>query len=176
MLNVHFCRRNVLKTIGTALCGFAVVAVSGRTPADEKPEESEAEIPLKEVPKVVRNAADKAASGAKWTAAHLVTEGDEKFYELEGKDSKGLMIVVTVTPAGAVDELVTEIPLKDIPEIVTAALKAKMPRFKPKLAFEISEDGKPTGYDIEGRRPRDKHDIAVYVSADGKTIELDEDE
>lgn len=178
-------RRNVVTAIGTALCGFGALGTWHRASADdkkdekkagEKKEDAEEEIPLKKVPDVVRKAADKAVGKVKWESAHLVTEDGEKLYELEGTDSKGRIVVVTVTPEGTVDEIVTEIALKDVPETVTSALKEKMPRFKAKLAFEISEDGTVTGYDLEGRRPRDKHDIAVYVSADGKTVEIDEDE
>lgn len=139
-------------------------------------EDSEEEVPLAKVPEVVRKAADKAVEGAKWEAAYKVQEDGETFFELAGKDSKSREVIVTVTPQGEVDEVVTEIALKDIPEVVTAAVKEKYPRFKVKLAFEITDEGKVTGYDLEGRRPKDKNDIGIHVSADGKTVEIDEDE
>jgi hypothetical protein len=49
-----------------------------------------------------------------------------------------------------------------------------MPRFKPAAAFEVTEDGKVSRYEIEGRRPKDKEDISLSVSPDGKTIEIND--
>lgn len=165
-------RRQMLQGIGAG-----AIALAGLTPRIARAaDDEEEEILLAKVPEVVRKGADKAVPGAKWAAAYLVKEDDEKLYELEGKDSKGRDVVATITPEGTVEDVTTEIPLKEVPESVKEALKGKMPRFKPTTAYEISEEGKVTGYDFEGRRPKDKHDISVYVSADGKTIEIDEDE
>jgi len=165
-------RRSWLTTLGGATLA---VAWSRPAVADEDKTQEE-EIPLAKVPAVVRKAADKAVTGATWTTAYLVRDEEKSFYELEGKIAKGRVVIVTITPDGIAEDVTTEIPVKEVPESVMAALKAKYPRFKSKVAFEISEDGKVTGYDFEGRRPKDKHDIGIYVSADGETIEIDEDE
>ena len=66
--------------------------------------------------------------------------------------------------------------VRGLPDVVRDAVKARWPRFKMSAAFEIRKDGKVTGYDLEGKRPADKHEIGLSVSADGKEIEIDEDE
>lgn len=173
-MNESMNRRRLLQVAGVLAVG-AGGARFARAFDDKAADDQEEEIPLSKVPEKVKTAADKAVTGAKWEAAFLMTEVDEKFYELEGRDSKGREVTVTITPEGTVEEISTLIPLKAVPEPVTAALKAKLPRFKPALVFEIREGGKIAGFEFEGRRPNDREDIAVFVSADGKTIEVDDE-
>jgi hypothetical protein len=151
-----------------------VAKSSGSTKAPS--EEDEDEVPLARVPAKVRKGADSAAPKVKWEAAYRTKEDGHTHYELEGSDAKGREVVVTLTEEGELVEIETEIPLRDVPDVVRDAIKARWPRFKMSAAFEIRKDGKVTGYDLEGKRPADKHEIGLSVSADGKEIEIDEGE
>ena len=128
------------------------------------------DITLSKVPAAVKKAADASVPGAKWESAF-----SQVVYELEGVNAKGRAVVVEVTDEGEVNDVSTELPIKEIPEAVVSALKAKKPKFKATTAFESKQNGKVVGYSIEGKRPRDKEDIGVFVSPDGKTVEVDED-
>ena len=129
------------------------------------------DIEVAKVPSSVRKAVDKAVPGAKWENAY-----SEMTYELEGRDGKGRAVVVEVTDDGEVNDVSTEIPIKEMPEAVVAAFKSKMPRFKASAVYESRHKGRVVGYSVEGRRPKDKNDIGLFVSPDGKTVEIDEDE
>lgn len=145
----------------------------------EPPKEPKApdddEIPLDSVPANIRKAADAAVPKARWEAAYRYEEEGKLYYELEGRN-KNRSVVVTLTSDGAVDSIETEIPVRDVPEVVRQAVKAKWPRFNTKAAYEVREGDKVVGYDLEGKRPSDKHGIAIFASADGKELEIDESE
>jgi hypothetical protein len=168
----RFDRRYLLR--GLAGSGLAL-ALTSRLPAARAADDDDEELKLADVPAAIRAAADKAVTGAKWTAAYRYKEEGETFYDLEGTDSKKRAVTVVLTAAGKVEEVETEIKPAEAPEVVREALKAKYPRFKVKTAYEISQDGKVESYDFEGRRPKDKDDIIISVSADGKTVEIDDD-
>jgi hypothetical protein len=149
--------------------------ISLEVTAEGKVTKIEAEIAVNEVPATVREAAQKAAPRAKWSEASKHQDGDDVSYVLDGEIGKGLAISAEITAEGKVIEIEKEIPLKQVPKAVSAALKAKMPKFKASAVFEISKEGKVVSYEFEGKRPRDKEEIAVSVSADGKTVEIVED-
>ena len=128
------------------------------------------DIAMAKVPAAVKKAAEKAVPGGKWESAF-----SETIYELEGTDGKGRAVVVEVSDDGEVNEVNTELPIKEVPETVMTALKSKMPRFKIETVFESKQGGKIAGYSFEGKRPRDKEEIGVFVSPDGKTIEIDDE-
>lgn len=161
-------RRNFFKTllVGSA-AGASLLAIG---PADALA----ADVDLKALPPKVRAAADKAVPGAKWTGASKDEDGGEVTYSLEGTDSKGRDVTVEVSAAGEVEEVMTEIPLAEVPATVMAALKAKMPKFEIAGAVAMSQGGAVDGYEFDGKRPKDKEEITVYVSADGKTIEIED--
>ena len=89
------------------------------------------ELDLSKVPDVVKKAAEKASPGSRWESA-----SSETTYELEGKDAKGRNVIVEVSEDGDVEDVSTELAIKDVPAVVTSALKAKMPRFKIETVFE----------------------------------------
>jgi hypothetical protein len=158
-----------------AVLGSGAWVLASRQPVRAE-DEADDEIPLDKVPEKVRKAADAAVPKATWETAYRSEEDKVVTFELEGKNSQGREITVTLTPDGKVEELETEIPLKDVPQAVKDTLKAKWPRFKPSLAFEMQEEGKVVGYDFEGKRPKDKEEIVIFVSADGKQAEIEKDD
>lgn len=97
------------------------------------------------------------------------------FYELDGKNARGRELTIELTADGKVTEVHVEIPLKDVPKVVTAAVAAKMPRFKPHVVFEVRQDDEITFYTLAGVRPRDKAEVVVVVSADGNEVDIDDD-
>ena len=128
------------------------------------------DLPMNKVPANVRKAAEKEVPGGKWESA-----SSQVIYELEGTDAKGRAVTVEVDDEGEVGDVSTELAVKEVPETVLSALKAKMPRFKIETVFESKQNGKVAGYSFEGKRPKDKEEIGVFVSPDGKTIEIDEE-
>jgi hypothetical protein len=132
-------------------------------------EHSDDELSLDDVPAEVKKAASQSAPGSKWSSASSQT-----IYELEGTNAKGRSVFVEVTDEGEVTDVSTEIPLKEVPDVIVTAFKAKHPRFQVSTIFESRLKGKVVGYSVEGRRPNDKEDIGLFVSADGKSIEIDE--
>lgn len=148
--------------VGTALPG----SVAAEGPDDE--------IPLAKVPANVKEAASKALPGAKWTGATKWDEGGKTIYELEGEDATKTYVWVDVTSDAKINEVGSQVGFAKVPSVATAALKAKMRRFKATAVYEARLDGKVIRYDFEGKRPRDKEDITVSVSPDGKTVEIDE--
>jgi hypothetical protein len=132
-------------------------------------------IELAKVPAKAKEAATKAVPGARWTGASQHEEDGEITFELEGTDAEKRYVWAEVSAEGEVEEVGTEIPMKQVPVVVTAKLKASLPRFVSTTVYEARQDGKAIRYDFEGKRPRDKEEITVSISADGKEIEIDAD-
>lgn len=147
-----------------------------KEPKDPANQADDDEIPLDKVPANIRKAADAAVPKAKWEAAYKYEEEGKLYYDLEGRNSKGRAVVVTLAKDGEVESVETEIPVRELPEVVRQAVKAKWPRFNTKAAYEVREGDKVVGYDLEGKRPSDRHEIAIFASADGKELEMDESE
>ena len=134
------------------------------------------DIKLTQLPDVVRKAADKAVPKAKWESASKETEDNKEFwYEIEGTDTKGRYIHISVYADGKIDELSTEIQPKDVPKVVSTALTTKFPRFKASAIYEVrNAQIKLDRFDFTGQRPKDKMEIVISVSPDGKKVEVDE--
>jgi biopolymer transport protein ExbD len=143
--------------------------------ADGKVTKVEQDISMADLPANVRQAAQNAVPRAKWSEARKHEDGDEVYYVLDGKINDKRDVTAEITAQGKVTEIEKEIPLKQVPQAVSAALKGKWPRFTPSSVFEISQEGKVVSYEFEGKRPRDKQEITVSVAPDGKTVEIVED-
>lgn len=152
--------------------GFLALTQDAQLASDAGEEQ---EVSLAELPARVRDAANLAVDGAEWeTTAYLITDVDGQFYELTGIDRKRRLIVVSITPAGELDEVETEVRVQDLPEGVMDAVRQKLPRFRATVAFEIRDKEEVTGYVLEGRRPRTRRILVVSVSTDGRTVEAEE--
>jgi hypothetical protein len=143
--------------------------------ADISVAEADDKVDLDKVPAKVKEAAGKAMPRAKWTGATKSVEDGVVTYELEGEDPAKHYVWVDVTADAKVSEVGTEIAAAKVPQVVTAALKKKFPRFQMSSAYEARHEGKVIRYDLEGKRPRDKEEITVSVSPDGKKVEIEED-
>jgi Rieske Fe-S protein len=169
MINVNHSRRGFF---GLLTAG-SVAAVGLAAPPNTK--DTSADVPLDKVPGAVRKAADKAVSKAKWIGATKNTEDGETTYELDGTDSKGREVTVVVAPDGTVHEIEKEIPMKEVPKVVTEALKKKLADFKATLAHSVTEEGKIVAYSFEGKRSKDKEEVDVTVAADASSVDIDDD-
>jgi hypothetical protein len=158
-------------------CGFiGVLGVALWTAATVLGVQEE-KITLAKVPARVMSAANRAVPRVKWTEATKEIDEGETIYGLSGKDASGREVAVNVTAEGKVVEIDTEIALTDVPQVVMSACRNKYPKFKPDGAMSIREEGKLTGYSLDGTMiGKDGVEVTIYVSADGKEVELEEDQ
>lgn len=141
------------------------------------------EIAVSEVAEKVMTAVAEKQPKFKATDAAEIRRGDNLqradegalFYELEGKDARGREVTIEVSAEGKITEVHTEISLKEVPKVVTAAVAVRMPKFKPRVVFEVRQDGEISSYALAGVRPRDKTEVVVVVSADGQQVDIDDD-
>jgi hypothetical protein len=164
-------RRGFMQVLTAGALAAAALPGAGRVlgaPPDEH------EIDLKNVPAHVKTAASKAAPHVQWKTAYKSDVDGEVMYELEGMDHKKRDVTVILNAEGKVEEIETEIPVKEVPAPVMAALKAKMPNLEIVAVTEIQEGKKIVAYDFEGTQPSSDKPIGVYVSADGKTVKLED--
>jgi hypothetical protein len=162
-------RRGFLRIV--AVGGLAPILIAGESYGRAS---EGVEINLKQVPAHLRQAATKAAPGAQWKTAFKNDEDGEVTYEIEGVDHKKREVTVTVTADGKVEEIETEIPVAEVPDVVMRALRAKFPRLEIVAVTEIQEEHKIVGYDFEATRPKDNQTVGVYVTADGKMVHIEE--
>ena len=150
---------------------FFVVVIFGLTVNPVKGED----VALSNLPEVIRKAADSAVPNAKWNKAVKETDGKDNWYDIEGVDSKGRYVCVTVEPNGDIEEIETEINLQDTPKKIMTALRDRLPNFKISAVYEIRDDEKKIlRYDFEGRRLKDKKDVIVSFSGDAKFIKIND--
>ena len=150
---------------GLAFLGFLIV------PA--RSDEEHQKVDLGSLPAAAKEAADTAVPGAKWEKASKETEKGETVYEIEGDDAQGRDVAVEVTADGKVLQVETEIAMSEVPGVVTDALKAKLPKFKPEEVKSIAKEGKVVSYEFEGDDEKGK-EIEVDVDADGQTVKVEE--
>jgi hypothetical protein len=153
---------------------IAALGVTGLVCLPAGASADEQKVKLADVPAVVRQAAAKAVPDAKWTEATTEAEDGETTFEIIGEKPGGRAVSVGVSEAGKVLEIENEIPLKEVPRLITDACKAKYPKFQPSDAETVSKDGKIVAYELSGKLGQKEVDIRV--SADGKTVELDDEE
>jgi hypothetical protein len=126
-------------------------------------------VSIKDLPQAVKMAADKAAPGVDWTIARKSVEGGKDYYFVMGreKENKKRLVVYVGGEDGKVSYVRVTVPMNDVPEIVTQAMKKKNPRFK---VIEAQATGatveKIVGYRLIGRSG--SVSATYMVSTDGK--------
>jgi hypothetical protein len=129
-------------------------------------------VPLKDVPKEARKAADRAAPGVKWLLANKDQAGG---YMLLGKDAKKQTVEFLTDAKGEKYAVRVEVPLNGVPAGVTNALRKELPTFKPKSVQACGVDTKKTTvYRFQGEGYQGGN-AGVYVSASGKKVALFKD-
>ena len=132
----------------------------------------ETALDLNDLPKPLADAMQ-SLSGAKWSKAAEKTDDGETTLEAIGTDAKGHELTVSVTSDGRA-KVRTALELNEVPSVVSDALKAKLPMFRPSSVASVAEQGKLI-YVFNGEEKEDK-EIEVSVSADGKTITIGGDD
>jgi uncharacterized membrane protein YkoI len=140
--------------------------------ADEK------KVPLNKIPAKVMAAIKARFPGAKITSAEKENESGKVIYDIE-LTHKGLKYEMDIQEDGTVVEIEKEIPSKDVPEVVTTALKKKYPKATVKIVMEVNKvKGKketPDHYEVT-LETADKKEMEVTVSLDGKTVKAEKEE
>lgn len=115
---------------------------------DKKPAknaESEESIDPKKLPDGILEAAKKAFPDAEVVGAAREKDGDKTVYEVELKQ-KGLTIDIMFSDKGVMELVEKQIPVKSVPEAISAAVSKKYPKSTIKLAEVLYKvaDGKQT--------------------------------
>jgi hypothetical protein len=132
----------------------------------------ETTLDLTDLPKPLADAV-KPLTGAKWTKAVEKTGEDETTLEAVGTDAKGHELTVTVTGDGR-STVRTALELGEVPAVVSDALKAKLPMYRPHSVASVAEQGVLI-YVFQGEEKEDEG-MKVSVSADGQTITIGNDD
>lgn len=169
--------------------GLAVLLSTGAVRAQETIKARD--VTVDSVPAAVKEQADKTEPGIKWSAAREETNDKEPgktWYRLLGKKilrpaketvtgdgdidivpEESRKIEVRVTAKGELAEIVTDVPIAELPKEVVGAIKDKNP-LAPQYArsTRATAKGQPTDFEVW----LDQRGFIRYrVSADGKKIE-----
>jgi hypothetical protein len=135
-------------------------------------ESVETVLDLKDLPKPLADLI-RSVGGAQWRKAAEKAGGEETTYEATGTDAKGHELTASVTSDGRAT-VRTALRLDEVPSIVSDALRAKRPAFRPTSVASVAEQGMVL-YVFEGEE-REGEGIEVSVSPDGKTVAVVDDD
>ena len=141
---------------------------------DKKPEK----LALDKIPKKVMDAIKNRFPKAEITSAEKETEDGKVVYDIELKH-EGRKYEMDIQEDGTIIEIEKEIKLKDLPEAVAKAIKAKHPDAKIKEIMEVNKvkgkEEKPDHYEVV-LDTKDKKEMEITVSLDGKTVKGEKEE
>ncbi len=143
-----------------------VVVVAGLVRAGDEGEEK---VPLDKLPKAVSEAVMKKFPKAKMISASKEKEKDKIVYEVQIKN-EGYSMDVTVSAEGKILLVEKEIPVKELPKVITDAVETKYPKSTITSAEEISKDDKITKYEMV-ITTADKKKLEVSFDPKGKFLE-----
>jgi uncharacterized membrane protein YkoI len=147
------------------VCGF--IAVGTPAQADEKP------VPLDKVPKAVVDAAKSKFPNAELKNAATEMEEGKTVYEIS-LTYKQHNYDVTFTPEGKIVDVEKQIDAKELPKIITRALRTKYPKATLTRVEELSKgDDKVTGYEVL-LVTTDKKKYEVELDTKGKILKESE--
>lgn len=128
------------------------------------------EIPLSEVPELVRKAADKTAPQARWKEAAREERDGKTLYALDGEDDRGRGVGVILTGEGKLDRLLLELSDTEVPDVVKRALKREAPKFQAEGYAKVIRDGGSFEYMAVGQE--DGEDLMRGIDPDGKKVRV----
>jgi uncharacterized membrane protein YkoI len=142
-------------SIATLLVGAAAFA------------QSDVKVELSAVPQKVMDTAKKQVSGFTATSANTETEAGKKIYEIQGT-AGGKTLEIDVAEDGTLDEVETEIQMSELPDAVTKAIMAKLPKFQ---ATKVEESRRTSGtyYEVEGADGGKNWDVEIKADGTGLT-------
>jgi uncharacterized membrane protein YkoI len=133
----------------------------------------EVKVPLKDLPKAVKDAIKKQFPKAKAVSASKEFEDKKTLYEVTIKNGDQ-NVQVTATPEGEIVEVEKEIAAKDLPKAVTTALSEKYPSATIKKAEEVTK-GKEMSYEVL-LVTKDKKTLEVKFDSKGKVVKEEKKE
>ena len=157
-----------LKQIGLGI-GFASLALATvALGADQK-------LTKQQLPPAVAKAADARLPGAELTSAEKETEDGKVVFDLELKQHD-LKYEMDVKEDGTILEI--EKQIKDVPGVVTAAVKTKYPHAELKEVMEVNKvtgtSEKPTQYEVTIVSAGKEKEVVVAL--DGSSVKEEADE
>jgi uncharacterized membrane protein YkoI len=163
--------RKVMGWVGaSAVVGLVMLATAVR--ADDKPQPKAQKLTADQLPKVIKDAVNGRFPGAEITSAEKETENGKVIFDIELKQ-QGRKYEMDIEENGTVIEIEKEVFVKDAPEALTGAVKAKYPGATIKEIMEVNKvKGKeetPDHYEVT-IETADKKSQEIEVSLDGKTI------
>jgi len=161
------------------LAGIVVVAGFVALPAVAGTDDKKAEkLALDKIPKKIMHAIKNRFPNAEIKSAEKETEDGKVVYDIELKH-EGRKYEMDIQEDGTIVEIEKEIKLKDLPEAVSKAIKAKYPDAKIEEIMEVNKvkgkEEKPVHYEVV-LEMKDKKKMEVIVSLDGKTIKPEKEE
>jgi uncharacterized membrane protein YkoI len=166
--------RAILGLAGVVVLASLVVLPAAARVDDKKPEK----LALDKIPKKVMDAIKNRFPKAEITSAEKETEDGKIVYDIELKH-EGRKYEMDILEDGTIVEIEKEIKLKDLPEAVAKAIKAKYPDAKIEEIMEVNKvkgkEEKPDHYEVV-LEMKDKKKTEIIVSLDGKTIKGEKEE
>jgi uncharacterized membrane protein YkoI len=163
--------RRILGWSGVSAVAALVLLAAVAWAEDKKPEK----IAPDKLPKAVMDAIKGRFPKAEITSAEMETEDGKVVYDIELK-SEGRKYEMDIQEDGTIIEIEKEVALKDVPEAVTKAVKAKYPKSTIKEVMEVNKvkDKKetPDHYEVT-IETADKKEVELEVSLDGKSVKAE---
>lgn len=123
------------------------------------------------LPKKIKDAVNARFPGAEVTSAEKEKENGEVVFDIELKH-EGRKYEMDIKEDGTIVEIEKEVASKDVPEVITKAVKGKFPTATIKEVMEVNKvtgkKEKPIHYEVTietGGKTKE-----VVVSLDGKTV------
>jgi len=130
------------------------------------------EVPLDDVPALVRETAERIAPGLDFYRVNREEEDGRIIYEFEAVGPRGEHMEIDVAEDGALEEIEMQIDSRDIPPAVRAGLVARFPGFV--IAY-VETSVRPNGvftYEIEGQTAAGDI-ISVDIGEDGAILAVE---
>lgn len=151
--------KKIIYTLGLLI---ALVALGQETEAQEKRKISRRQVPLP-----LQEAFQKRFPGASLKQAEVEEKEGKLIYSLEGKH-KGIEVEIVYAVEIQLIEQQEDIPLSDLPAIVSAAIKTAHPNATVTEAEKITKDGILLGYEVELKDGSDS--LELRLSPEGKIL------
>jgi uncharacterized membrane protein YkoI len=165
-------RRILGSLCASAVLGLVLTAAVALAEDKEKEKAKEEKIAPDKIPAKVLDAVKERFPGGKITTASRETADGKVVYDIE-LEHKGRKYEMDIREDGTILEVEKEIPLKEVPEAVLKALKAKYPKATIEIVMEVNlvKDKKetPDHYEVT-IVGADKKKQEVIVSLDGKSV------
>ena len=148
---------SLLVVVVVALAPAPARAGQDKDKQDKKEPPKAEKIPFDKCPKAVQDAVKGRFPGAEVTSVEKETEDGKVVYDVELKH-KGRKYEMDILENGTIIEIEKEIPMKDVPEAISKAVKRKYPTATIKEVMEVNKvmgkEEKPIHYEVTIEDPK----------------------